>query len=256
MDGRFEDDNEDIAPLPPHERAWRHPAEVSDESRRRHALESAPPPVGRRVTTLVAFVSVVASAVIAMVTVPKGIDSGQEETSAATASVPAKGATGAGTPKRRPSPAIAIASGVVVAESSVMSDSAQVTLTDGTTVSGTPVAPPDEHGLVLLRTDADVNPLVNDLSDDEFRYLGDGGRLSLVFADGTRETTRLGLSTRDPGRWWPLSIDTSVDATIARIVDSDGALVGIAVRENHAMWAVKLGDLLARVNDAGAAQGG
>lgn len=246
----MEGDDEDIAPLPPHERVWRHPAEVSDESRRRHAVESAPPPVGRRVAALVAFVSIIASGVIALVAIPKGIGQGTEETSGPVTSTPPKGgastvpATGV-----RAGAAIVVASDMAVVAGDLPRTDGTVTLPDGSIVSATPISTIDDHDITIVRTDPVVAPRTNELSDDEFRYLGDEGRLSLLHDDGTSETTRLGLSTRDTGRWWPLSIDSPGNPTLARIVDADGALVGIAVHEKHATWAMKLSDLLAAVND-------
>lgn len=251
----MEGDDGDVAPLPPYDRQWRHPAEISDESRRRHAVESAPPPVGRRVTALVAFVSLVASVVIAMVTVPKGIDQGPEVSSSTTGvAAPTKGGASGSVAQARANPAVAVAPHIVVS-TQPPSAGGTVTLTDGTSVTATPLLAGEEHGITIMRTDEDVTPVINELSDDEFRYLGDEGRLSLVLADGTKETTRLGVSTRDPGRWWPLSIQTPAHSSIARIVDEDDALVGIAVRENHGTWALTIADLLAMVND-GDARGG
>lgn len=253
----MEGDDEDIAPVPPHERAWRHPAEVSDESRRRHAVESAPPPVGRRVTALVGFVSIVASGVIAFVAVPKGIDQQTEVSSEPVTSTPPKGGTAPIPSVRiRANAAIVVAQGLAVVAGSLSANEDTVTLTDGSTVSATPISTIDEHGITIVRTDSVTMPRTNELSDDEFKYLGDEGRLSLVLDDGTSETTRFGLSTRDTGRWWPLSIDSKGSPTLARIVDADGALVGIAVREKHETWAMKLSDLLDVINDGDGAQGG
>ena len=74
MGDRDEFDNDNDAPLPPHERIWRHPAEVHDARRREHALHSVPPPIGRRATLLVVLVSLAASVALLAVTVPKGLD--------------------------------------------------------------------------------------------------------------------------------------------------------------------------------------
>ena len=261
MDGKDEFDGDDVAPVPPHERTWRHPAEVSDASRQRHAVESAPPPVSRRVTALVAFVSLVASAVILTVTVPKGIHAGPETTdSTVVAGTPVKGRKNL--PPHDGRVAVAISPHVLVTGGDGAAgdaSSVDVTLPDGRTVTARVIERVEEHNVTLLRAEENVAPTVNNLSDEEFRYLATEGRLLLLLDDGTPASTSLGIATGDTARWWPLSLQSAADSTstpaVARIVDQDGALVGVAVRHNHGTWAVKVSDLLAMVNDGGAGGG-
>lgn len=247
MGDRDEFDSEDPAPVPPHERGWRHPAEVSDEKRRRHMFESAPPPVGRRVTALVALVSVAASGVILMVTLPKGLDSRpatEPAVRSTTSSVPAKGSSA-----RR---------GVVLLERLVATTGtfkSGALVTDGGTVTARAVGAPAGHGLVLLSTDTQLTAAAqNDLTDEEFRYLGDEGQLVLRTADGSVISTRLGISTENADKWWPLAAESAFDS-VARILDREGNLVGIAVCEHGSTWAMKLADVLALVSRAGANAG-
>lgn len=69
-----EGDDSDIAPIPPYERQWRHPAEHADNERRLVNAAAAPPPISRRSRTLIsAFAGAMAVAVF-VVSVPKGIN--------------------------------------------------------------------------------------------------------------------------------------------------------------------------------------
>jgi hypothetical protein len=59
------------APVSPHDRSWRHPAEHSFAQRQQHLTTT--PPLGRRLTALSAAVSVVSSVAVLIVAIPKGI---------------------------------------------------------------------------------------------------------------------------------------------------------------------------------------
>ena len=243
----FDDGNN--APLPPHERPWRHPAEVSDENRRRHMFESAPPPVGRRITALVAFVSLVASGAILSVTISEGMDDRPAADPAADGpapTVPAKGATG--------NSVVAVTPHVVATAGPVVPE---VRLADGRVVKARHLRTVTGHRLTLLSTDSDLVSLPhNDLTDEEFRYLASEGQLSLEEPGGTTSPVRLGLRTEDTGKWWPFETD-SVFGSVARLLDNEGNLVGVAVRDRNSTWAMKLGDLVAMISAPdGDAQGG
>ena len=89
-------ESSDPAPLPSYDREWRHPAEHVD-AQRSVSLATAPP-VGRRLLTLTAVVSLLASASLLFVVVPKGISeytSGEREEPSATP-VPSAVKTAAG----------------------------------------------------------------------------------------------------------------------------------------------------------------
>lgn len=245
-------DSDDNGPIPPHERVWRHPAEVSNENRQRHAQESAPPPVGRRVAALVAFVSIGASAVLLLVTLPKGVPSAESSstTDGANSFTVVKGG-GTNIPSPRTANAIAIAEDVVVM---TRDDAAtgRATLADGTSFDVTPIDSDPRFGISFMRAETDVTLETNDLTDDEFEYLGRVGNLSLVLSDGSMSSTNLGIATENTTTWWPLSLDTNDEtrlnsSVIASIVDSDGKLVGVAVRRNHSTWAAKISDLRERI---------
>jgi hypothetical protein len=64
------------APVSPHDRPWRHPAEHSFAQRQEHL--SSTPPLGKRLTALTAAVSVVSSVAVLIVAIPRGISTDAE----------------------------------------------------------------------------------------------------------------------------------------------------------------------------------
>ncbi len=67
-----EPDNEPVAPVPPHERTWRHPSEVARE--RRTIANVAPPPLGRLVTGIAVCVAVVLCVALIGLALPRTAD--------------------------------------------------------------------------------------------------------------------------------------------------------------------------------------
>lgn len=65
------------APVSPHDRSWRHPAEHSFAQRQQHLTTT--PPLGRRLTALSAAVSVVSSVAVLIVAIPKGISAVEDD---------------------------------------------------------------------------------------------------------------------------------------------------------------------------------
>lgn len=65
-------------PIPPYERSWRHPAEVAHDARTEFVRHASAPPLSRRTSIIVAFSSVLASALLLAVAIPKGIDRATE----------------------------------------------------------------------------------------------------------------------------------------------------------------------------------
>jgi hypothetical protein len=83
-------ENPDSSPISPHDRRWRHPAEVADSERSRHLGTS--PPLGRRLTALTVIVSVLTSLAVLTVAIPKGIEEytqAEENESVSTSTIPA-----------------------------------------------------------------------------------------------------------------------------------------------------------------------
>jgi hypothetical protein len=65
-------DNEPVAPVPPHERTWRHPSEVAKE--RRTIATVAPPPLSQLVTGIAACVAVVLCVTLVGLALPRTAD--------------------------------------------------------------------------------------------------------------------------------------------------------------------------------------
>lgn len=211
-------------------------------------VESAPPPVGRRIAALVAFVSLVASGVIFSVTLPKGLDdrpATEPVSGATTSSMPPKGGTAT---------AVVVTQNILVTAGPVTDN---VRMADGRTVRTRFLHTVTGHPLSLLSTDTVLASLPpNDLTDEEFSYLASEGRLVVETADGTVVSVGLGLRTKDSGKWWPLESDSQF-GSVARLLDGEGNLVGIAVRDHSSTWAMKIGDLVGAINGpTGDGQGG
>lgn len=67
-------DNPDSAPVPPHERQWRHPSEFAQDQRRAYETALAAPPLSKRIALASISVSLVCSVALLSVTIPKGVD--------------------------------------------------------------------------------------------------------------------------------------------------------------------------------------
>lgn len=256
-DDEFDDD---IAPLPAHERDWRHPAEVHHEARLRHSVESAPPPIGRRFAMVVGMVSLAVSFSLLLVTVPKGLSSTSAVVSSppTTAQAPAKGA---GTPEDPYPRAFVVDGDVLVMDARHARDGRQtVTVEDGRGISATHIVTFSEHCLAALSSEAapdggaaEDGTRWSDLDSDEFAYLGAEGMLHVVDGSGQRLPARLGLSTGATDGWLPLDTDGVLDG-VGTIVTAENDVVGYAMRCAHATWAIRYADLVRLVSDARAAR--
>ena len=256
-DDEFDDD---IAPLPPHERVWRHPAEVHHEARLRHSAEAAPPPIGRRFAMVVGMVSLAVSFSLLLVTVPKGLSSTSAVVPAqpATVQAPPKG----GVPPEDPHPrAFAVDGDVLVMDARHARDGRQtVTFGDGRNISATHIVTFSRHCMTALASEAaqpgaaaPAGTRWSDLDSDEFGYLGSEGMLHVVDGSGRRIPARLGLSMDATDGWLPLDTDGVLDG-VGTIVTAENDVVGYAMRCAHATWAIRYADLVQLVSDARAAR--
>lgn len=247
--GAGDEFDDDIAPLPPHERDWRHPAELHHEARLRHSVESAPPPVGRRFAMVMGMVSLAVSFSLLLVTVPKGLSSTSAEIPAPATTSPATVKGGAGVEDTRPR-AFPVANGLLVMDARHATAGRQrVALPDGRTVSATHVVTFGEHCMTVLRTDAPVSGTEwSDLDSEEFSYLGTERKLYVVDSAARRHGTRMGLATGRSDGWWPLDTDGVLDGPGA-VVTADGETVGYAMRCTHETWAIRFADLVQLVSD-------
>ena len=256
-------DNKDDAPLPPHERSWRHPAEVSDALRLEHTKKSAPPPIGRRAAALVAFVSLVASATLVLVTVQKGVkDPVAEPAETSTTSLPAKGRVDSGTVVAVP--AFDHFFVVPTSEMNGINNAIRVLdpLTTDRTLSVKVVTTIAKKGISIVteRTNATVigPPSVRSPIDPE-----DAHSITAVDRLGRRFDVNLGIhtgqlqttsTTSRHAEWFPLDVDGVIDGVAA--LYADGAICAIAVRHDHAHFAITLSDLKKVIDDAIAGRNG
>jgi hypothetical protein len=238
----------DAAPLPPHEREWRHPAEMHHEMRLRHQVESAPPPLSRRFTMVVSFISLAVSFSLLLVTVPKGLSSTSADVPAPTSSsvVPPKGSA----PESATPAALHVTDGLLVVEARDARDGRQgVTVREGRTVSAVHLVTFSAHCMSVLETDTDLgSDEWFDLDREEFAYLGRAGQLHIVDSTGSRIMTRPGISMEGDDPWLPLDTD-GIPVGIGTVMTADGRVVGYAMRCAHETWAVRYADLLSLVSD-------
>ena len=243
----------DAAPLPPHEREWRHPAEMHHELRLRHQVESAPPPLSRRFTMVVGLISLAVSFSLLLVTVPKGLSSTSADVSAPAPSstIPPKGST----PESTAPAALHVTDGLLLIQARDARDGRQsVTAEDGRTVSAMHLVTFSSHCMSVLRTETELGADEwFDLDREEFAYLGRAGQLHIIDSAGSRITTRSGISMEGDDPWLPLDTD-GIPVGIGTVMTADDNVVGYAMRCNHGTWAVRYADLLALINDGRGAQ--
>lgn len=252
-------DNENDAPLPPHERTWRHPAEVSNALRHEQTLKATPPPIGRRAAALVAFVSIVASATVMLVTVQKGVsDPVTELTDASTTSLPAK--TG---PATGAVPVVhAYDDYFVVPSADVTGDRLTATLPGDETFDAEVVTAIKEKGISIIRhRAATLRNLPYPSEPDPVTQ--QPSSFVAVDRSGQRLTANVGLSSdssstdvdmRSRHGWFPLDVDGVINGVAALYAGAQ--LDGIAVRHNHMHFGISLDGLADYVNDAIGAQDG
>ena len=252
MGANDEFENGNDAPLPPHERTWRHPAEVSNALRQEHALKATPPPIGRRAAALVAFVSIVASATLMLVTVQKGVsDPVAEPVDASTTSLPAKtGRVNGAVPAVH-----AYDDYYVVPSTEFAGNRLTAALAGGKTFDAEVVTTIATKGISIVRHRVATLrnlPYPTETND------GPGTPSSFVAVDrnGQRLNANLGISSgitpnddvsTQESRWFPLDVDGIINGVASLYADDH--LYAIAVRHDHKHFGISLADLAGIVSD-------
>ena len=257
-----EGDDSDIAPVPPYERRWRHPAEHADDERRLFNATATPPPLSRRSRTLISAFAGGVAVTVFVVSVPKGIDNragvGTDTTmptDSTRPSVPIKGLT--------TSPAFVVAGAhgsttalaidgrtlITSLEAVTSRGTVWVTLPSGVEVEGRITDVDADSGLALIRLAG---------SDDT----GLTGR-AIIFGSPARPPSSLtdpdtlatlllvdwlGAQQPFPDDGFTTSTDpmhqfvrtTRVIAGVAAVTGTDGEVVGVAVRRAQATWVLTL----------------
>ena len=250
MGDRDEFDGESDAPVPPYEREWRHPAEVSDAARQRRAAESAPPPIGRRATMLVALVSLAASAALLVVTVPKGVDHRQESSDAVdpatTTTAVTKGFIAPHTPALRLTDTyflLAPGAPAGLRRVSVEGETVDVTAVESFAVSGYSLARA-AHAV------ADQGLDYPDLSREELDYLLGGDSLHVVDINGRTHAARWSATTEVSAQssgTYPIDVDPAFSGP-GVLMTSDDSVIGVVERREHRNVMELLSKVLQRVS--------
>jgi len=238
-------DNGNTSPVPPHEREWRHPAEVHAANRQRIAVEAAPPPVSRRTSGILAVIGVAGAAVLVGIAVPKGVPGGREQPAV--------------TPGTDASPVVAVSKGA--ARSTAVeftkgwfatrtSDMGGVTAgglvsfvtADGSTREARHAA--DLAGLSLSvftgGADGETCDFESGYEQEEFRYLLEAGSLSVIDRSLVRHSVRNSLALDASAQATvPLHVDTTIDGP-GVLVAFDDRPVGLVSVVDHRTVAILL----------------
>lgn len=244
-------ENPDSTPLSPHDRPWRHPAELADAERARHL--SAPPPLGRRLTAITVVASVISSIAVLIVAIPRGIEEGaffDTDEPVTTTVAPAKG-SGGGTlailrGQHGTTSALPLGNGlwVVSSEAIARDGSRSLTSKDTTVVKQDPGI-----GLSIIRVNGGRNVARPDLSRYEERLSAD--RLgTLVVRDAFRvhdAAPEESLSHSSHEQLVPVNMASEVKG-LAVATDALGRVVSVIVRHSHAQWAVTRDAFMSFIN--------
>lgn len=261
-----------LAPLPRHERGWRHPAERADDERREYQRESAPPPLGRRARAYVGITGVLVAVAVMSVAIPKGISdyasSGDstlppDTLDAPRDTVPVKGGfnpTVAVAGSHGATSALAVGGGHLITslEDVTSEGEVSITLPTGVDVAASVVASDPESGLALLRVD---DGDLAELDRANLTVLGGGATpraitrdaiatLSLIDWRGAQPVRAGGGIVTSPRDDQHLVTTGRVINGVAAAVTDDGAVVGVAVRRAQATWLVPMEQLRALLDDA------
>lgn len=253
-----ERDEPDLAPVPPYERIWRHPAERAADQRKLHEAVATPPPLSRRWRAMLATFAAVVSLLLFTVSVPKGVDTRAEvdtdttvPSDSSSPSLPVKGLA------RMPAivmagshgttTALAIADDMLITalEEVTSNDTVWVTLPSGTDVEGrvSDVDPSSGIALVALsgggtaelsgltiRFDPSMMPRNLSLTKDTI------ARLRLIdWIGAQRPVPDDGVSTSRVGGGHIVHTPRDI-AGIAAVANTRGDIVGIAIRRAQATW--------------------
>jgi hypothetical protein len=241
------DDEFDVphpAPVSPHDRTWRHPAEHSLAQRQQHLATT--PPLGRRLTALTAAVSVVSSVAVLIVAIPRGISTTAEEIEETPAtSVPlVKGTARAFATivdaSDRTTAAIPLGNGCWLVSTADLDDQSPkwITTPDGERIEVDAVGEVDDSDLLVVKSAALHNPdapdalnaLTNDTVIEDFqkyRVMDTTTNALFSLAPSLAMTT----TTRDIPIMTPAPI-----RNLAVVVDEVERIVGVIVRRGYSTW--------------------
>jgi hypothetical protein len=235
-------DSRDTSPVPPHEREWRHPAEVHAANRHRIAAEAAPPPVSRRTKGILAVIGAVGAVVLVGVAVPNGVPGSREQATDSSSALPAPVVPVAKGGAR--STAVEFVEGwfATRAAGSGGGEVTNIVTADGTTHEARHAADLAALSLSVFVSgaDADTCSFETEYDDTEFRYLLEAGSLSVIDRSRVRHAVRNSLPLDASAQETvPLHMDTTIDGP-GVLVAFDDRPVGLVSVVDHRTLAVLL----------------
>ena len=244
-------DNPDSAPLPPTDRAWRHPAERAAAHREDYQRTASPPPLSRRSTVVVAISSLVASAAILAVAVPKGISEYSEDIPIIS-EVPQKiknyvgPTTATVTSLKGIASALPLGNGLfaVATDNVDFNNNMWTTNQNGELLKLTVEFLDTEIGLAVLSTDLQSThdlKVLDELTIEERRHWENIDSLLIQDPDTQQVlTANIGFSSRESFvRALPLTTSKTLTG-IALATDQNNKVIGVALRHSHSSWFLPL----------------
>ena len=238
-------ENPDQSPLPPYDRAWRHPAELADAARASHM--TAAPPLSRRLTALTVLASAVSSLVVLAIAVPRGVQDLTTDEPAATTTTVVRVKGNAGS-------SLGILRGTNGSTSALsLGDRRWLVATEslrslaGLAPGAISVVREDRVAgvsVITTATGAKVPALDTDhvrtaLTSDQL------ARYTIVDAFRRHEVApEPSLSSQSKSGVHPVNMTSAIKG-IALALDRQNRVVGVLVRHDHAQWSLTRETLLA-----------
>ena len=236
------------APLPPHDRTWRHPSEVASWNSHIQENLTSPPPLSRRLSLFTTTVSAAIALAIIVIAVPRGV--GTETASDTTASVqdlaPASSALATARTRNnvRNTPAVRVSDeGIYLASIDELptdhrlGDDIKIALESSDLVTVTISVLDSTTGLAVLSSGkVAAASATSDISSPSPEKISTSLPDSIVIvelATGDRHNASIGVSTAGDSRMIPLDgAQTLTGLGVVR--DANGTLLGVALRHHHA----------------------
>ena len=262
-------DNPDSAPVPPHEREWRHPSEFAQDQRRAYETALAAPPLSKRIALASISVSLVCSVALLSVTIPKGVDRLASDDSVPDTTVvrspiatKVKNASAAVGESNDEDSVRALAVGdsdLVIAPADTATEEGTIPLvTKGGEVVQCHILARDEStGLAILHLpDNEESSLqLSGIADNDAADDFDIDDLMIIEPiTGIAVSGQLSISTAiiDPATTdgaVPLDVDVQING-VSVVVNKKSKVVGVAFTRNHATWMLPMKTVRKLINDA------
>lgn len=262
-------DNPDSAPVPPHERQWRHPSEFAQEQRRVYEMALAAPPLSKRIALASITVSLVCSVALLSVTIPKGVGSLTSDDSVPDTTVvrspiatKVKNATATVGEADNEDSVRALAVGdsdlvIAPADSATDEGTIPIVTSNGDVVHCHILARDESTGLAILDLpDTEGAPLqLAGIADNDSEDNFDFNDLMIIEPiTGIAVSGQLSISTAtiDPATTdgaVPLDVDIQING-VSVVVNKKSKVVGVAFTRNHATWMLPMKTVRKLITDA------